>query len=165
MNRWPADVMMTWTSAPAFTRPRTTSAALYAAIPPATPSTMRDPPRPPPEVPAAGPGARLRPALLTPFFRSPRPSASLLTVVQPRAVGGVRLRCHLGHFLDGVLLREWTVAVRDHSREHFLHGDGHRLVGHRLDARPGAALQLLAALARHGNELELVADVLGRNHA
>src|SRR3989442_4181131 len=125
---------------------------------------MREPPRAPPDEPVTGAGARLRPALVTLSFRSPRPSASLLTVVHPRAVGGVRLGGHFGDLLDRVLLREGTVAVGDRAGQHFLHGDGHGLVGHRLDARPGPALQLLAALPRYGDELELVADVLGRYH-
>src|SRR2546425_6727626 len=125
---------------------------------------MRDPPRPPPDAPTAGAGARLRPALVSPIFRSPRPSASRLTVVHSHAVGGVRLRRHFGDLLDRILLREGTVAVRDRAGQHFLHGHGHWLVGRRFDARPGSALQLLAALPRHGDELELVADVLGRYH-
>src|SRR2546422_1949497 len=125
---------------------------------------MRGPPGPPPDAATAGAGAWLRRALVCPIFRSSRPSASRLTVVHPRSVGGVRLRRHFGDLLDRVLLREGTVAVRDHAGKHFLHGDGHRLVGRRLDARPCPPLQLLAALPRHGDELELVADILGRYH-
>src|SRR5438093_6363165 len=125
---------------------------------------MRGPPQPAsvsrtPEV-AAG----LPPAAARPIARAPRPSASRLTVLQTPAVGRVRLGRHLGDFLDRVLLGEGTVAVRNDAGDHFLHGDGDRLVGHRLDPRPGPSLQLLAALARHGDELELVAYVLGGRH-
>src|SRR4029077_19944314 len=41
MNRCALAVIRTWTSAPASVRPRTISHALYAAIPPLTPSAIR----------------------------------------------------------------------------------------------------------------------------
>src|SRR6267143_4310225 len=101
-------------------------------MPPVTPKAMR------------GPGP---PALL----RSSDPSARRLTVLHPRPVGRVGLRRHLGHLLDGILLGERPVAVRYDAGKNLLHGDSHRLSGCRFDARPRAALQLLAALARHAD--------------
>src|SRR5438093_947692 len=164
MNCCPPGVMMTCTSAPAFTRPRTTSAALYAAIPPVTPRAMRTPPRPASAARKTAAVARLPRVAPPPVDGLLRLSASLLTVLQTRAVGGVGLRRHLGDLLDRVLLGEGTVAVWNDAGDHFLHRDGHRLVRHRLDPRPGSPLQLPATLAGHGDELELVADVLCRDH-
>ena len=40
MNSFADGVMITWTSAPAFTKSLTSDAVLYAAIPPHTPTTM-----------------------------------------------------------------------------------------------------------------------------
>src|SRR5437773_3893863 len=164
MNCRPPGVMMTCTSAPALTSPRTTSAALYAAIPPVTPRAIRGPPRPASAPRTSESSARLPPAATPPIARPFRPSGSRLTVLQARAVGGVGLRRHFGDFLDGVLLGEGTVAVGNDAGDHLLHRDGHRLVRHRLDPRTGPPLQLPAAFARHGDEFELVADVLGGDH-
>src|SRR5262245_43907212 len=167
MNCRPPAVMMTCTSVPAFTRPRTISAALYAAMPPLTPRAMRG--RPAPRSTSRRPVKALRG--LSPeaplFLRAPRPpdaSASRLMFVQDRSVPRIGLGGHLGDLLDRVLLRERAVAVGDHAGDDLLHRDRDRLEGVGLDARPGPPLQLAAALPCAADELELVADRSGRNH-
>src|SRR5437773_3574680 len=112
----------------------------------------------PPDTPRAILGARPAP-------RAPR-SGSLLTGAGRGLLGGVRLGGHLGHLgLALVLLGEGTVVVVDHAGQHLLLGDGNRLEGVGLDLRPSASLQLLAALGRDGDELELVADGSAGDHA
>src|SRR5262245_16000519 len=74
-------------------------------------------------------------------------------------VEAVRLGRYLADLgLHRDLLRERTVAVGDHPRQDLLLGDGNRLLRGAVDAGAGAALQLLAALRRDGDELEFVAD-------
>src|SRR6266446_5898156 len=106
-------------------------------------------------------------AILGPRPAAPAPrSGSLLTGAGRGLLRGERLGGHFGHLgLALVLLGEGTVVVVDDAGQHLLLGDGDRLDGVRLDLRPGAALQLFAALGRDGDELELVADGSAGDHA
>src|SRR6266404_1408408 len=80
-------------------------------------------------------------------------------------LGLIRLRGHLADLgLDRPVLGERAVAVRDVTGQDLFLCDRDVLSRQAVEARPGSALQLLAALGGDADELELVADCIEANH-